>query len=78
MSRSSDLPRSASRLRSAATPTDPGDGLAGGVHATRAMTSPEPPAQMVDFRQAAYGALADSTRTGPRCPGTLTPSANKG
>ena len=39
--------------------TDPDYGLTGIVLSTRAMTSPEPPAQMVDFWEAAYGALAD-------------------
>ncbi len=39
--------------------TDPDYGLTGIVLSTRAMTSPEPPAQMVDFWAAAYGALAD-------------------
>jgi CubicO group peptidase (beta-lactamase class C family) len=38
--------------------TDPKYGLTGIVLSTRAMTSPEPPAHMVDFWQAAYGALA--------------------
>jgi CubicO group peptidase (beta-lactamase class C family) len=38
--------------------TDPDYGLTGIVLSTRAMTSPEPPAHMVDFWQAAYGALA--------------------
>jgi len=37
--------------------TDPDYGLTGIVLSTRAMTSPEPPAHMVDFWQAAYGAL---------------------
>ena len=39
--------------------TDPDYGLTGIVLSTRAMTSPEPPAQMVDFWAASYGALAD-------------------
>ncbi len=38
--------------------TDPEHGLTGIVLSTRAMTSPERPAHMVDFWQAAYGALA--------------------
>jgi CubicO group peptidase (beta-lactamase class C family) len=38
--------------------TDPDYGLTGILLSTRAMTSPEPPAHMVDFLQAAYGALA--------------------
>jgi CubicO group peptidase (beta-lactamase class C family) len=38
--------------------TDPDYGLTGIVLSTRAMTSPEPPAHMVDFWDAAYGALA--------------------
>jgi CubicO group peptidase (beta-lactamase class C family) len=39
--------------------TDPDYGLTGIVLSTRAMTSPEPPAHVVDFWQVAYGALAD-------------------
>ena len=38
--------------------TDPEYGLTGIVFSTRAMTSPEPPAHVVDFWDAAYGALA--------------------
>ncbi len=38
--------------------TDPDYGLTGIVLSTRAMTSPEPPAHMMDFWDAAYGALA--------------------
>jgi CubicO group peptidase (beta-lactamase class C family) len=38
--------------------TDPDYGLTGILLSTRAMTSPEPPAHMMDFLQAAYGALA--------------------
>jgi CubicO group peptidase (beta-lactamase class C family) len=39
--------------------TDPDYGLTGIVLSTRAMTSPEPPAHVVEFWEAAYGALAD-------------------
>ncbi len=39
--------------------TDPVRGLTGIMLTTRAMTSPEPPAQVVDFWDAAYGALED-------------------
>jgi hypothetical protein len=38
--------------------TDPDYGLTGIVLSTRAMTSPEPPAHMVEFWDAVYGALA--------------------
>ena len=38
--------------------TDPDYGLTGIVLSTRTMTSPEPPAHMVEFWDAAYGALA--------------------
>lgn len=38
--------------------TDPDYGLTGIVFSTRAMTSPEPPAHIVEFWDAAYGALA--------------------
>ncbi len=38
--------------------TDPARGLTGIMLSTRAMTSPEPPRHFVDFREAAYGALA--------------------
>ena len=46
------------RHRAPCGPRDPDYGLTGIVLSTRAMTSPEPPAHMVDFWQAAYGALA--------------------
>jgi len=39
--------------------TDPDYGLTGIVLSTRAMTSPEPPAHVVEFWEAAYGTLAD-------------------
>ena len=39
--------------------TDPDDGLTGIVLSTRAMTSPAPPVHVVEFWEAAYGALAD-------------------
>jgi CubicO group peptidase (beta-lactamase class C family) len=39
--------------------TDPDYGLTGIVLTTRAMTSPETPAHVVDFWEAAYGALGD-------------------
>jgi len=39
--------------------SDPGRGLTGILLTTRAMTSPEPPPHVVDFWDAAYGALGD-------------------
>ena len=39
--------------------TDPDFGLTGIMLSTRAMTSPAPPVHVVDFWEAAYGALAD-------------------
>jgi hypothetical protein len=39
--------------------TDPDYGLTGIVLSTRAMTSPAPPAHVVEFWEAAYDALTD-------------------